>query len=255
MDVTRYIKNLYFTALLINVVRIMPTLRSGLVIAGGYANKVRATVFAQLKEDIKQGRIDNKSVAFHVAQLNRFLYTLFVERLKIDKGDVVRITINYEVTDGKIVWDFKSLKVEVFRRVPEAEVEKVLNEIVPEAEKIMKAPVEYFVEPLGSTADGDLIYSVKVGNVESGVIEVLQINEELAYVKTGAILDPEPVIIEKVKLPLEGLKLEELLKRKMSEMVGKARYVSREEAEAAIQYIKKRLQEMKPTEAVVKLEE
>lgn len=233
----------------------MPTLRSGLVIAGGYANKVRATVFAQLREDIKQGRIDNKSVAFHIAQLNRFLYTLFVERLKIDKGDVVRITINYEVTDGKIVWDFKSLKVEVFKRIPEVEVERVLNEIIPEAEKIMKAPIEYSVELLGSTVDGDLIYVVKVGNVESGVIEALQINEDLVYVKTGAVLDPEPAVIEKVKLPLEGLKLEELLKQKMPEIVSKAKYVTREEAEATIQYIRKRLQEVRPVEGVEKPEE
>ena len=82
----------------------MATLNTGLVIVGAYADKVRRTLFAQLKDRIKAKEIDSKIVAKASGDLNKLLYEIFVNRLKLDKGDVVRIVVNYDVVDGEIVW-------------------------------------------------------------------------------------------------------------------------------------------------------
>ncbi len=63
--------------------------------------------------------------------------------MKIDKGDVVRIRINYEVEDGKIKWDYSSLTIEAFRREPDEKVEEVVKESIKEIlEKEEEKPVE-----------------------------------------------------------------------------------------------------------------
>ncbi|MEM2005279.1 MAG: DUF2258 domain-containing protein [Zestosphaera sp.] len=231
----------------------MPTMRSGLVMAGGFAYKVRKVVFAQLAEDLKEKRLDNKAVAFSVAQLNRFLFTLLVDRLKVDKRDVVRISIDYEVSDGRVVWKFDTLRVEVFRRVLEEEVSKVLTELVPEAEKIMAAPLEYIPEYVGETSDGDRIYALKIGEQEVGLVEVLPIDEEFLYIKVGALTVPEPTRIEKVKIPLEGRTPEDALRATAGELVGRGRPVSAEEVDSIVSYIRGRLGEARP-EAKVEYE-
>ncbi|MEM2529257.1 MAG: DUF2258 domain-containing protein, partial [Ignisphaera sp.] len=92
----------------------MPRLSSGLVIAGAYADKIRRTLFAQLRDYVKKDREWGQRIAFAVAQLNRLLYSILVEQIKIDKGDVVRIRVDYEIDEvGKnVVWKWDSLSVE-----------------------------------------------------------------------------------------------------------------------------------------------
>ncbi|PWV36756.1 MAG: DUF2258 domain-containing protein, partial [Desulfurococcaceae archaeon] len=75
----------------------MPTLSSGYVIAGGYADKLRRTAFAQLRDEIKGGVISSQEVARAVGELNSTLYKILVDRFKVDKGDVVRIRIDYQI--------------------------------------------------------------------------------------------------------------------------------------------------------------
>lgn len=224
----------------------MPTMRTGLVIAGGYATKVRRVTFAQLAEDIKEKRIDSKAVAFHVAQLNKFLFTLLVDKLKVNKGDAVRVSIDYEVSDGKILWKFDTLKVEVFRRIPDEEIATVLTMLIPEAEKIMTAPVEYTVEFAGETSDGDKIYALKVGEQEGGIIELIPVNEEFLYVKVGVLLVPEPTKIEKVKIALEGRPYEEALRASVNDLLSKGKPITPSEADSIVSYVKSRLGEVKP---------
>jgi len=124
----------------------MPTLSTGLIIAGAYADKVRRTLFAQLRDRIKQGEITNQEVARAAGELNRIIYEILVNKLKIDKGDVVRVRVDYDITDGKIIWDYKTLRVEAFKRVPDNDVEKVLKEALPEALKQFVEVVEEKVE-------------------------------------------------------------------------------------------------------------
>ena len=223
----------------------MPTLRSGLVIAGAYADKLRRTMFAQLKNDIREGRIKASDVAYHVAQLNKVLYRIFVEKLKVDKGDVVRINIDYELTDEGIKWDFTSLKIEVFKRVPQEEVDSVVSSVVGEAETIMERAVEYQAVKIGETEDGDNIFVLKLGDREVGAFEVVPIDNEFAYLKKGAALDPSPMIVEKVRIPLNGGSVEDAISRNIELLTKNARYVEREEAEELINYIKSRVQEVK----------
>ncbi len=119
----------------------MPLLSTGFVIAGAYADKVRRVLFAQLRDRIKSGEIDNKTVAARAGELNRLLFEILVNKLKIDKGDVVRIRIEYDVRNGDIVWKLDTLRIEAFRRIPDEEVEKIVKESISKYEEILASEV------------------------------------------------------------------------------------------------------------------
>jgi hypothetical protein len=219
----------------------MTTLRSGLVIAGAYADKVRRVMFAQLKNEMKEGKLKSSDVAYSVAKLNKVLYKVFVEGLKVDKGDVVRITIDYDVSEEGIVWNWNTLKIEVFRRVPQEEVDNAVKAVISSAEEIAEGIVEYSVEKLGETEDGDHIYVLKLGDRTVGAFEVLPIDDEFAYIKKGAAVDPSPMVIEKVRVPLEGGGIDEAIKRNVELFTKEASYVERAEAEELMNYIIRRV--------------
>jgi hypothetical protein len=71
------------------------SLSSGLVIAGAYADKVRRTLFAQLKDLMRQDKEFAREIARAAGELNAVLYRILVEEVKVEKGDVVRIRVNY----------------------------------------------------------------------------------------------------------------------------------------------------------------
>lgn len=119
----------------------MPQLSTGFVIAGAYADKLRRVLFAQLRDAIKRGEIDNKTVAQRAGELNRLLFEILVNKLKIDKGDVVRIRIEYDVRDGDIVWKLDTLRIEAFRRIPDEEIERVIKESIKKKEEILAREV------------------------------------------------------------------------------------------------------------------
>ncbi len=227
----------------------MPTLRSGLVIAGAYADKLRRTMFAQLRKEIKEKKIKSSDVAYHVAQLNKVLYRLFVGELKIGKGDVVRITIDYELSDGSIEWKFDTLKVEVFRRVPQEEVDEAVAKVIGKASEIMEAAVEYSAEKIGETEDGDQIYTLKLGDRVVGTFEVIPIDNDFIYIKKGATLEPSPMIIEKVRIPLNGRAVDDVIRESIEVFTKHAKYVEREEAESIINYIRRRVEEPREGDA------
>lgn len=106
-------------------------LSTGLVIAGAYADKVRRTLFAQLKDLVKQDKEFAKEAARASAELNVVLYTILVEELKVEKGDAVRVRISYRVEPEKrITWLYNTLRVEAFKRIPDESVEKVVNTVI-----------------------------------------------------------------------------------------------------------------------------
>jgi len=103
-------------------------LRTGIVIAGAYADRVRRVLYAQLSRMIKEKQIDSKEVARAAGELNQILYEAFVKNLALSKGDLVRIEIPYTVSGGRISWDYSGLKVRAFREIGEEVVEKAVEE-------------------------------------------------------------------------------------------------------------------------------
>jgi len=231
---------------------IMPRLSSGFVIAGAYASKIRKTTFALLRDVMKEGVIKSEDIAYAVGQLNKLLYSILVEGLKVDKGDVVRIIVDYEISPGKIEWKLDTLRVEVFRRVPESEVETVLKSCLPKAEAIMTGIVEYSIEKLGETEDGDVVLSLKFGGREVGALVLTPINEEFVYIKKAAVIVPTPLVVEKQKVLLDGKTIEEALRSNIGILTTAAKYVSDEEARRLYEFIKKRVI---PTAVVERLRE
>lgn len=222
----------------------MPRLSSGLVIAGAYADKIRRTIFAQLRDYIKKNRDWGQKVAFAVAQLNRVLYTLLVEQLKIDKGDVVRIRIDYEIDESakNIVWKWDSINVEVFRRVPQEQVDSAVKQLVSIAREVAVAAVSYSLIKIGETFDGDIVFTVTLDGRDVGAAIVTPVNETLAVLKRGGVVEPTPAIFEKVRLEIPtGSSMEDVLKNVLATVVQSARHVSIDEAIKIINAIRDRV--------------
>jgi hypothetical protein len=222
----------------------MPRLSSGFVIAGAYADKIRRTMFAQMRDYVRKDKEWGQRIALAIAQLNRFLYTLFVEQLKIDKGDIVRVRIDYDVDEQNknITWRWDALSVEAFRRIPQEEVDKIIKSLAAKAIEISTAAVVYTLEKLGETFDGDLVLAIKLGEREVGAAIITTINENLAVLKKGAVLEPTPAIFDKVRLDIPpGKTLNEVLQDTLSKVVLSARHVDANEALNTINAIRDRV--------------
>jgi hypothetical protein len=214
----------------------MVLLSTGFIIAGAYADKVRKTLFAQLRDHMKRGEVSAQEVARAAAELNRALYHILVERLKSDKGDVVRAKIEYDVEGGKVVWDYNTLQLEVFKRVPDEEVQRVLRETTSEISKLLERAIAYNVERAAVTSYGDYLFRVKIDDKVVGALTVTTIDNEVAIIR-GAVLEPTPIIIDKSKVPLEGKSVEEVVSSNLTNLVKSARNVELAEAERALKGI------------------
>ena len=220
----------------------MPKLSSGLIIAGAYADKIRRTLFAQLRDLVRQGKVTPQKIAYAAGTLNRMLYTILVEKLKVDKGDVVRIRIDYDVTDeGEIVWNYDTLELEVFRREPQDKIAEIVKETIARAEEIVTAAVAYNIEKIGETEDGDVVYTIRLDEREVGAVEITPINEELAFLKKGAVIEPSPVIIEKMKLDIKQRSIEDAVKEAIATMARTGKHVEVSEATKVINYLRNRV--------------
>ena len=201
-------------------------LSSGYIIVGAYADKVRRTLFAQLKDLMKSGEMDAKEIARAAGELNRLLYEIFVNKLKLDKGDVVRVRIEYEVESGEVKWDYKTLEIEVLRREEQEKIDSVLKEALENIEKIKEVVrSDYIVNSLGKTELGDEVYEVILNDERVGMIIATPIDGE-AIVR-GALVKPTPLIIDKTRIPYQG---EGSVAQSLEDLLQRARHVSEEEA-------------------------
>ncbi|MEM4862577.1 MAG: DUF2258 domain-containing protein [Candidatus Nezhaarchaeales archaeon] len=233
----------------------MALLSTGFIIAGAYADKVRKTMYAQLREYVKRGDVSPQEIARAVAELNRALYHILVERLKSDKGDVVRARIEYEIEDGKLTWKYDTLQLEVFKRVPDEDVRRIVRETVTEIEKILERVIAYKVEKVVVSTIGDHLFRVKVDDKVVGALAVTTVNNEIAIVR-GAVLEPTPVVIDKSKIPLNGKSVDEVVSSNIADLVRSARNVELSEAERAIKGIEALIEsEIKEEEMKVEREE
>lgn len=111
---------------------------TGLVIAGAYADKVRRTLFAQLKDYVRKGEVTSQEVAKAIGELNMILYNIIVEEMKLDKGDVVRITLQYGIENGQIKWNYSSLRIEVFKKIPDENVQEAISKSLRKVNELVK---------------------------------------------------------------------------------------------------------------------
>ena len=213
----------------------MPTLKSGLVIAGAYADKVRRVLFAQLRDNIKKGEISSKDVARAAGELNRLLFEILVYKLGVDKGDAVRISVDYDLVDGEIKWNLDTLKIEVWRKVPQEEVDGAVKSIVEKAEEIVGGVIEFSVEELGETDTGDIIYALKHRDRDVGAVIVTPLDGE-ALIR-GAVVEPTPLILKRKRVEYEG-DLKEFIEKNITQLMSDAENTERREAERIIHELK-----------------
>ncbi|MCQ5337359.1 MAG: DUF2258 domain-containing protein [Candidatus Methanomethylicia archaeon] len=208
----------------------MSQLTTGLVITGAYADKIRKTLFAQLKDNIKKGEIPSQEVARAIAELNRILYHILVEKLKLDKGDVVRIRIEYNIENNKIKWKYENLQIEIFKK---QDVSGIISEIIPEIEKLLIP--NYVIEKISTTIFGDHIYRIKLNDKDIGKIVLTMINGELGIIH-GALLEPSPLIINKRKITIKE-DIDKFLSENINDIIASAQSVEFIEAEKVIKSI------------------
>lgn len=96
---------------------------TGFVRAAGYARKVRKALFAALKN-----KVEAKEVVRASAELNQKIFEKMQE-MQVDKSDVVTIEVGFEVKNGKIEWNYDSLRIEVFKKEEEEKLSKAMEEV------------------------------------------------------------------------------------------------------------------------------
>ncbi len=214
----------------------MPTLRSGYIIGGAYADKIRRTLFAQTRDMVKSGELSAQEVARAAGELNRILYEILVDRVKIEKGDVVRINVNYTVEEGKIKWDLETLRIQAWRRMPDEEVNKAIAEVKLIAKELVVRAIQYGTLKIAETDVGDIVYTVRLAERNVGVLLVTPLNENKAIVR-GAVLEPTPLILKRLLIDVEP-PLDDYKNNNIGSIMGKATHVETGEAEKAIREIK-----------------
>jgi len=189
----------------------MPVLRSGAVILGAYATKIRKTLFAQLKDKVKSGEISNQEIARASAELNKVLYILFVERLKLEKGDVVRVSIDYEILNSKIVWKWDKIIIECFRKVSDKEISEELREVLS-----FRKSKEFSVRKVRESSFGDMIFEV-LRDGEVGLLVVTPLEDEI--IVRGAI--KPNIVIPTIKIKAE--RVEERLNEVIEDLIRRGK--------------------------------
>jgi len=209
------------------------TLSTGLVIAGAYAQKLRRALFAQLRDQIKVGNVDNSEVARAAGEINRIVYEIIVNKLRLDKGDAVRVRVDYTLKDGKIVWDLGSLRIEAFRRVPDNEVARAISDVIESG----AGTPEYTVKRVGETPLGDVVFDIVENGKVIGKLVATPVDGEL--IVRGALVEP-PARIEKTKVKAEG-SVDTTVSANIRTLVQRATPISREDAEKIVRELEELL--------------
>ncbi|AFK22742.1 single- stranded DNA-binding family protein [Pyrococcus sp. ST04] len=134
----------------------MPRLMTGFVRASGYANKVRRVLFAATR-----GKVDPEEVVRASAEINKLIFEKLQE-LNVKKEDVIRVTVDFEIEDGKIKWDLNSLSIEVYRKEEEEKLALAMEEI-----EVMEKTFEEVVKELEELAN-------KLKEVTDGIINIVE---------------------------------------------------------------------------------
>ncbi len=183
-------------------------LSTGLVIAGAYADKLRRTLFAQLRDMVRQDKEFAREVARASGEINRLLYIILVDKLKADKGDVVRIRVQYDVEDGKIKWYYDTLRLEYFKRVPDEQVMETVKQVINE--KLKEVQAQYAEVPSKEEAEAILKGEKEEFKISEKVEETKEIMGETKPLEKQVEVKPE--VAEEVKAVEVPIDLTELIK-------------------------------------------
>jgi hypothetical protein len=114
-------------------------IRTGVIIAARYADKLRRAVFAAFRNAVKQ-----EEVLRAVAELNRSIYDRLI-KMGVGKLDIIRITVEARVDGGKLTfgeptieWFISSEKAAELQSQL-ADCRKTLAELRQRLEEILKA--------------------------------------------------------------------------------------------------------------------
>ncbi len=121
------------------VVKLGIRISTGLVRAAGYADKLRRVLIAATK-----GKASPEEAVKIASYINQHLFKIFREN-NVEKSDVVRIFLNIDIIDGKILIDWNSLSIEVYKPYQEFEAKEVGLEL-PEAREVTEEEVKAALE-------------------------------------------------------------------------------------------------------------
>ncbi|MDM7275577.1 MAG: hypothetical protein P3X22_005620, partial [Thermoprotei archaeon] len=159
-----------------------------------------------------------------------------VDRVRIEKGDVVRVSVNYAVEEGRIRWDLETLSIQAWRRIPEQDINKAIAEVKIIAKELVARAVQYETLKIAETDVGDIVYSVRLAGRDVGVLLVTPLNENKAIVR-GATIEPTPLLLKRLLVDVEP-PLDNYINNNIGPIMGKAVHVETGEAEKAIREIK-----------------
>ncbi len=224
----------------------MPRITTGLIIAGAYANKLRRVMFAANK-----GKLDAQEIARAVGVLNAALYEAFT-KLGVDKGDVVRISVDYDIVDGKIKWNLDTLTVEYFKRGPDI-TDKVKNIVVEYFQKAGEGAAERVEEKAEKHETGKLeaellsvsgegeeeVYSLRRGNENIGAARIKIVDDKADLVALAIVGDKAFLIRGSIDYSDEPEKNAENIAKYVEEALnkGSASEISKEEAKKLLEEI------------------
>jgi len=115
---------------------------TGFVRAAGYDDKVRRVLFAVTKnKGLKEDEILRAAAEFNKRVFEE------MQKKGIEKRDVVRITCEFDIEDGKIVWKWDTLDIEAFKETEEIGVKmSALMKQMEEEERILNKALERLME-------------------------------------------------------------------------------------------------------------
>jgi len=215
----------------------MPTLSTGYVIVGAYAIKIRRTLFAQQKDRIKNKELDGKEIARASGELNKVLFDILVNKLSLDRGDMVRVRIDYEISNGMVKWNYDTIRIDAFKRIDENEIKSKIEEAIKSIRSQREESAKYEIKSIGKTELDDVIYEIRLNGEEIGLIIATPIDSETLI--RGALIEPKPVEIEKTKVGVSGDNLESYLSEHIAAVINNAKEISEEKAKETIENAKK----------------
>jgi hypothetical protein len=109
----------------------MSLLSSGLVYVRFCIDKLRKNLYAYLRNYISRDREWCLGIDKAVEELSNVVSKVFI-KLGVSEDDVVRIRIEYQIDENSksIIFNWSTLSIEVFRRIPRKDVEAIIKNIL-----------------------------------------------------------------------------------------------------------------------------